>query len=180
MAQTIREDSPQFRILVIGNTGVGKSSIIQNAFGIEEACCSDFVRGKAEIGVGLRSNINGRFILHDSLGFEPGYKGNLQIVKDFVQSRRTGPPNDRLHAIWFCLKIPRAGARLLESVVEDFFRKRKEIMGTIPLIVVYTLLDLAVDECTMELATARCDLDDESIIKLASSEGASSVYSCFQ
>jgi len=48
-------------------------------------------------------------------------------------------------------------------------------MGTIPLIVVYTLLDLAVDECTMELATARCDLDDENIIKLASSEVESNV-----
>ena len=47
--------------------------------------------------------------------------------------------------------------------------------ATVPLIVVYTLLDLAVDECTMELATARCDLDDESIIKLASSEVESDV-----
>ena len=37
------------------------------------------------------------------------------------------------------------------------------------------MLDLAVDERTMELVTARCDLDDENIIKLASSEVESNV-----
>ncbi|KAG6380422.1 hypothetical protein JVT61DRAFT_8552 [Boletus reticuloceps] len=174
--QAILEDCPQFRILVIGKSGVGKSSLINTAFGIHKACAANFMRGKANIEEGLESPVNERFILHDSLGFEPGDKDNYNTVKDFIRNRQTGLLKDQLHAVWFCVQIPRAGGRLLEIAAEDFFRTKKKTMGTIPLIVVYTMLDSLVDEMTMQLAmSSNSELDDESLTRNACLKAASSV-----
>jgi len=58
------------------------------------------MRGKANIQDGLESPVNKRFILHDSLGFEPGDKVNYDTVKGFIRSRQDGELKDRLHAVW--------------------------------------------------------------------------------
>ena len=63
-------------------------------------CSADLKRGIADIQVGLESPVNKRFILHDSLGFEPGDNDNYTTVKAFIQSRQTGPLKDQLHAVW--------------------------------------------------------------------------------
>jgi len=45
--------------------------------------------------------MNERFVVHDSLGFEAGDEGNMEIVKDFVARRKAMPRlKDQLHAIW--------------------------------------------------------------------------------
>jgi hypothetical protein len=57
--------------------------------------------GKANIDVGLYSNDNDRFILHDSEGFEPGEDAKLNTVKRFIENRsKTSQLKERLHAIW--------------------------------------------------------------------------------
>ncbi|KAF8551838.1 hypothetical protein OG21DRAFT_1417209, partial [Imleria badia] len=56
--------------------------------------------GIADIHEGLESTVNKRFILHDSLGFEPGDKENYKTVKEFIQGRQTGPLKYQLHAVW--------------------------------------------------------------------------------
>ena len=61
---------------------------------------SDLFRGKADIEVGLESTVNERFILHDSLGFEPGDEDNYQTVENFIKGRQGGPLKDQLHAVW--------------------------------------------------------------------------------
>ncbi|KIM69150.1 hypothetical protein SCLCIDRAFT_89755, partial [Scleroderma citrinum Foug A] len=57
---------PHFRILIIGKTGVGKTSLINRTFGIDEARPAHDKRGKANIEKPLVSKRNKRFILHDS------------------------------------------------------------------------------------------------------------------
>ncbi|KAG1842109.1 hypothetical protein C8R48DRAFT_568748, partial [Suillus tomentosus] len=57
---------PQFRILVIGKTGVGKSSLINHAFGVQNATASHAQPGEATIDQEFISPQNDRFILHDS------------------------------------------------------------------------------------------------------------------
>ncbi|KAI9570997.1 hypothetical protein HD554DRAFT_2077105 [Boletus coccyginus] len=124
------------------------------------------MRGEANIQVGLESSVNKRFILHDSLGFEPGDKVNYDTVKEFIQSRQTGELKERLHAVWFCVQTPLAEGRLLEVAAEDFFRTKKETMGGIPLIVVYTQFDSFVNQLTMASMTSHPDeLDEESVTK---------------
>ncbi|OAX33212.1 hypothetical protein K503DRAFT_650987, partial [Rhizopogon vinicolor AM-OR11-026] len=57
---------PRFRILVIGKTGVGKSSIINHAFGVQKAFASNEQPGKADINTEHISPQNDKFVLHDS------------------------------------------------------------------------------------------------------------------
>ncbi|KAF8804130.1 hypothetical protein BYT27DRAFT_7108363 [Phlegmacium glaucopus] len=95
---------PQFRILVIGKSGVGKSSLVSNIFNIavKDIDIRHDRAGNADISYGYTSTKNIRFILHDSLGFEPGTVNHWKIVEDFLRQRSTvaSQLQDRVHAIW--------------------------------------------------------------------------------
>lgn len=155
---------PRFRLLVIGKTGVGKSSLIHQAFGINEVHVSKHRRGEADIDKEFISPENERFVLHDSQGFEAGDSSCFFIAKDFIGRRRKMPKlQDKIHAIWLCLSIPHADERLLESGVEKFLKLRKEILGDIPIIVVFTKHDVFVDK--LELNAMESDEYDEAALE---------------
>ncbi|KAG1811999.1 hypothetical protein EV424DRAFT_1542306 [Suillus variegatus] len=90
----ISQNCPRFRILVIGKSGVGKSSLISDAFGVEKEIIAHDKPGDANIDDEVISPHNDRFVLHDSKGFEPGDEDNLKIVRDFIDpdlaARATG------------------------------------------------------------------------------------------
>ncbi|KAG1733949.1 hypothetical protein EDB19DRAFT_1179652 [Suillus lakei] len=155
---------PKFRLLVTGKTGVGKSSLIQQAFKITEVHVSEHRRGKADIDKEFIAPENERFVLHDSQGFETGDSGSFAIAKDFIDRRRQMPElKDKIHAVWLCLPIPRADGRLLEGGVEEFLISRKKILGNIPIIVVFTKLDLVVNE--LEIDAMVSGTYDEAVIE---------------
>ncbi|KAF8119956.1 hypothetical protein EV363DRAFT_1486982 [Boletus edulis] len=132
---------PQFRLLIIGNSGVGKTSLIYRVFGAEDVHGSATTRGVSNIDTEFISAMNKRFVVHDSLGFE-SYE-TVDMVKEFVARRRAMPGlRNQLHAVWLCLEIPYAGNRLLEAGVARFLQRRDEILGKIPLVVVLTKMDL--------------------------------------
>ncbi|KAF8549888.1 hypothetical protein OG21DRAFT_533798 [Imleria badia] len=139
---SIIEACSQFRLLIIGNAGVGKSSLIHKVFGVDDVHTSENIRGIAEIDREFTSPTNERFVVHDSLGFEAGDERNLDIVKQFVARRKAMPKlKDQLHAIWLCLEIPYCGGRLLEAGAEKFLQERDTILNDIPLVVVLTKVD---------------------------------------
>ncbi|OAX38430.1 hypothetical protein K503DRAFT_800464 [Rhizopogon vinicolor AM-OR11-026] len=137
----------RFRILVIGKTGVGKSSLICHAFGVQNAPVSDEKRGNANIDTEYISEQNHKFVLHDSEGFEPGDEVNVKIVRDFIQRRRHMKAlEDKLHTIWLCFEIPRAGGRLMEKAMQDFLQLKCDgELGEIPVVVVFTKCDKFMD-----------------------------------
>ncbi|KIK17559.1 hypothetical protein PISMIDRAFT_222514 [Pisolithus microcarpus 441] len=63
--KALLDQCPRFRILVIGQCGVGKSTLIQRAFGIEQASTDSLEPGQANIEKELMSQENDRFVLHD-------------------------------------------------------------------------------------------------------------------
>ncbi|KAF8415644.1 hypothetical protein L210DRAFT_3585228, partial [Boletus edulis BED1] len=67
----------RFRLLIIGNSGVGKSSLLHEVFGVEGVRASDTNRGISDIDQEFVSPTNARFVVHDSLGFESGDEGNM-------------------------------------------------------------------------------------------------------
>ncbi|KAG1723666.1 uncharacterized protein EDB91DRAFT_1255563 [Suillus paluster] len=145
-SNSILQICPRFRLLVIGKTGVGKSSLIHQAFKINGVHVSEHTRGKTDIDKEFIAPENGRFVLHDSEGFEGGDSASFSDAKEFIARRRKMPElKDKIHAVWLCLSIPHANGRLVESAVEEFLTSRKEILGDIPIIVVFTKQDLLVN-----------------------------------
>ncbi|KAG2356376.1 hypothetical protein BDR07DRAFT_1364291 [Suillus spraguei] len=160
---------PRFRILVIGNTGVGKSSLINLVFGVKKTSVSHNMPGKAEIDEEFTSRENDKFVLHDSQGFEAADKVNLEIVQKFIERRRNMPTQkDQLHAIWLCFEIPRAGGRLLERGTEEFLTlKSNGTLGNIPIVVVFTKYDKLVGRMERTLWETSNGSTDEDIKELA-------------
>ncbi|PPQ89283.1 hypothetical protein CVT25_000875 [Psilocybe cyanescens] len=155
---------PQFRIVVIGKSGVGKSSLIKHIFNVsdEDIEISHDRAGKADITYGHTSEKNIRFILHDSLGFEPGTEDNWKIVEKFLRqkSAASSPLQDRIHAIWLCIETPRTGSRLQETSDEKLLKLADTL--NIPAIAVFTKYDILVNEHyqkAQEVSTSESEID---------------------
>ena len=59
-------------------------------------------RGSANIETPLCSELNDRFVLHDSQGFEPGENNNLSDVKAFIERLKNHEDvKEQLHAVWW-------------------------------------------------------------------------------
>ncbi|KAG0704700.1 hypothetical protein DFH29DRAFT_359448 [Suillus ampliporus] len=85
---------PRFRLLIIGNTGVGKSSLIYAAFRINKVHILTHIRGRADIDTEFIGPGNEQIVLHDSEGFEGRDSSSFQIAKEFIRRRREMPgPN---------------------------------------------------------------------------------------
>ncbi|KAI6019530.1 hypothetical protein BKA83DRAFT_4307267, partial [Pisolithus microcarpus] len=142
--EELLDECPRFRLLVIGQPGVGKSALINRVFGIEQASSQDLDPGKVDIEKELISQQNDRFVLHESKGFEPADGVGRNDVKLFIEDRKKREHvKDQLHAVWLCLRIPMAdlGERLLEDGEETFLREDTSVLENIPTIVVFTKYD---------------------------------------
>ncbi|KAG2134598.1 uncharacterized protein EDB93DRAFT_1306011 [Suillus bovinus] len=164
----IFQSYPRFRILVIGKTGVGKSSLINHVFGVEKTIASHDKPGEVSIDDEFSSPQNKRFVLHDSKGFEPGDEKNLKIVQDFIERRKEMTPENQLHAVWICFEIPRADGRLLETGTDEFLTlKSSGKLGNVPVIVVFTKYDMLIDRVERTLDESSLDgLSDQAVKEL--------------
>ncbi|KIJ94960.1 hypothetical protein K443DRAFT_341282 [Laccaria amethystina LaAM-08-1] len=140
----------KFRILCVGRSGVGKSSLINHVFGIDEARVSQFKPGEADIEQEFVSEQNGSFVLHDSKGFEPGDTSAFNTVNEFILRRCDREElKDRIHAIWLCTETPTAGSRVFESGDEKLVQLAHK--KAIPLVIVFTQYDMLVETKIMQL-----------------------------
>ncbi|KAJ7055574.1 hypothetical protein C8F01DRAFT_453939 [Mycena amicta] len=164
--EKIFSDCPRFRVLVVGRSGVGKSSLISYAFGVEMKSVSHQRAGKSDINEEIISPQNHRFVLHDSQGFEPGDVSNLDVVTSFLRERngKNVPLERRVHAVWLCVQTPYAGGRVFETGDEKFLDLATKLK--IPVVVVFTQYDRLVAKAE-ENIDFDDDMTDEYIAKLA-------------
>ncbi|KAJ6452572.1 hypothetical protein C8R45DRAFT_1040273 [Mycena sanguinolenta] len=161
----ILRQCPRFRVLVVGRSGVGKSSLISHAFGVDTKSVSHQERGVCDIKLEIISEQNDRFVLHDSMGFEPGETKNFETVKDFLKSRsgESIELRNRVHVIWLCVQVPHSGGRVFETGDEELLKLASEIK--VPVVVVFTQFDKLTNavyrtlpkSVPMEEKSARCN-----------------------
>ncbi|KAK6360781.1 hypothetical protein TWF730_006903 [Orbilia blumenaviensis] len=129
----------KLRIVVCGNEGVGKSSLINSVFNTNKAIVTMEEQTKHNIEeevvvhkVGGEDSI----IIHDSNGFETGDVEKNKEAERFIDKRcNQVDQNEQLHCIWYCIKSdnPRKGDASVQRIFSKCFREWK-----IPLVIVYT------------------------------------------
>jgi len=91
---------------------------------------------------------NRRFVLHDSMGFEPGDVENFETVTKFLNKRKEERDiKNQVHAVWLCFRIPVSSDRLFETGAENFLQMLSDKqLGRMPIIAIFTQYDRLVDD----------------------------------
>ncbi|KAK6969566.1 G domain-containing protein [Favolaschia claudopus] len=172
----------RFRVLVVGKTGVGKSSLISFAFGVDRNAISHYARGVSDIVTEHVSDHNPRFVAHDSMGFERGETMNLDTVRKFLEARSGGtiPLKDRVHMIWsislilasyclqifrLCVAVPFAEFPAFKNADDNMIQLAWSLK--VPVIVVFTQYDRLVHRMEEILIDEDSMLDDEHFDRIA-------------
>ncbi|KZP03859.1 hypothetical protein FIBSPDRAFT_449303 [Athelia psychrophila] len=151
--ESIRDKCPHFRILVMGKSNAGKTTILKKVCNtVDEpmifspsgtqidasVIAPSAERGYHDINNEMVFKSNPEFIFHDSRGFECGSVDETETVKRFLSERAKATElADQLHAVWYCL--PTDTARPILAADEMFFNGCG--IGKAPVIVIFTKFD---------------------------------------
>ncbi|KAF8351827.1 kinase-like domain-containing protein [Amanita rubescens] len=136
----ISAQCPRFRILIVGRSGAGKSSLINAIF---NASLAHDRATKANINEEITSEHNKHLIIHDSEGYEPGNEERFNVLEQFITERsQKGAMADRLHAIWLCITVPDTSSSMIQQWDEKILLLNRY---KVPIIVVFTKFDLFVE-----------------------------------
>ncbi|KAJ7192758.1 hypothetical protein GGX14DRAFT_479749 [Mycena pura] len=166
VTREILAECPRLRVLVVGKSGVGKSSLISHAFGIDMKSISHQERGTCDTNFEIISPQNSRFVLHDSMGFEHGDTQNTEAVNIFLRSRsgKDVALQERVHLIWLCIQVPHSGSRVFETGDEELLKLASDVK--VPVVVVFTQFDLLVTSMYDQLDISD-DTPEEKIDELS-------------
>ncbi|KAE9389866.1 hypothetical protein BT96DRAFT_1024864 [Gymnopus androsaceus JB14] len=173
VVEEIIEEADRIRILVVGKSGVGKTSLIKKIFNVANLNVSHDRAGVSNIEEEIKSNQNDRFVAHDSEGYEPGEESKFEALQRFIEKRRSEVKlANKVHVIWLCIAIPHAGGRVLETGTEVLL---KTLPRDIALIVVFTKYDRLVLSKEEGILEADPDLenDEEKLIQRCQGHGES-------
>lgn len=127
-------------VLVIGNSGVGKSTLINAVLGDDKAETSSGTEGttkKLEIYTSTDETVPFRII--DTIGFEPSlvkrWKAIEAVKKWSKQAAKDGDPDTNINVIWFC--VDGTAKKLFPESIAALV-KATSLWKSIPIIVVIT------------------------------------------
>jgi predicted GTPase len=91
----------RFRLLIIGKTGCGKTTILSKVCGKNMIDAPSTSRGVHNIENEILFQKNDKLVAHDSEGFESGQSDELDVVKKFIERRsKAENMSERLHMVW--------------------------------------------------------------------------------
>lgn len=151
-------------IMVIGKSGVGKSTLINNIFRKRIAVAGS---GEPVTQTIQRHTVpNFPLQIYDTPGLELGEEQQRRVKADVAHYLQEGAArglNDRIHCIWFC--ISSSGGRI-EEKEQEWLREltRDSSAAQIPVIVVLTKSTSREDTETLQLQIAAMRLPIEAIV----------------
>ncbi|KAH8998262.1 hypothetical protein EDB86DRAFT_3242877 [Lactarius hatsudake] len=157
----------RFRLLVVGRSCVGKSSLISRVNG--HVSVEHHKPREADIQRELVSPENQYFVLHDSNGFEPGDLSNFETHL---------PMKDRIHGLWLCTEIPTAGGRVFERGDEYLLKFAHDIQ--IPVVLVFIQYDRLVRTKEAELGEEHPDMERTSLHNQGLKDARDAFNKCLQ
>ena len=123
-------------VLVIGNSGVGKSTLVNAVLGQELAKTGGGTTDKLELYQPENEEVPFRII--DTIGFQPGLfrQRAIQAVKQWSREcTRKGKEGTQVNVIWFC--IDGTSRKLFPETIKHF-AKIASIWSSVPVIAVIT------------------------------------------
>lgn len=125
-------------VLVIGNSGVGKSTLINAVLGEEVAKTSTGTSGTTN-KLEIYENDQIPFRIIDTIGFEPSYfkaRKAIKAVEDWTKkSVKNNEADKKINAIWFC--VDGTAGKLFDTTIKNMLKATK-IWKSVPKIVVIT------------------------------------------
>ena len=125
-------------VLVIGNSGVGKSTLINAVLGEDLAEVSWGTEGTTK-ELKIYENDSVPFRVIDTVGFEPSFFKEMQAINAVKrwskESAKDGNHEKQINLIWFC--IDGTSRKLFDKTIKNLSRATK-MWESIPIIVVIT------------------------------------------
>lgn len=131
-------DTERGNVLVIGNSGVGKSTLINAVLGEEKAKTGWGTSGTTD-KLEIYESDYLPFRIIDSVGFEPSlikeHKAINAVKKWSKESAKKGHEDNKINVIWFC--IEGTTSKLFPKTIKDLSRATA-MWETVPVVVVIT------------------------------------------
>ena len=125
-------------VLVIGNSGVGKSTLINSVLGDEKAKTGYGSSGTTD-KLEIYESEEVAFRIIDTVGFEPslvkGLKAINAVKKWSKESAKNGKEDSEINVIWFC--VEGTSSKLFPKTIKDL-SKATAMWETVPIVVVIT------------------------------------------
>lgn len=125
-------------VLVIGNSGVGKSTLINSVLGEETAKTGWGITGTTD-KLEIYENENIPFRIIDTVGFEPSFIKRFKAINAVKRwsknSAKAGKEDNQINVIWFC--IDGTSSKLFEETIKSL-SSATSMWESVPVIVTIT------------------------------------------